>query len=168
MQLDANLKLVDIDEDHVKGVAFNLVLLIWRYRTQLEAHRASRGLVTQMAAQQPTPIGVMQVVETSAVPPDSETRKDFGAMLRLPGIGHFCVTHEGSGFKAASVRAIVSGVHALSRPAFPHAVHDTIANAAQWAAAQNQSLGAPSNAAAIEQALQTLRRLHVERYPPKR
>ena len=163
--LAPNLSLLEIDADHVKGVGVNLVLLVWRYRTLLEPHRAAMRLVTQVAAQHPKGVGVMQLVETTAVPPDSETRKDFGAMLRLPGVGHFCVIHEGSGFKAASVRAIVSGVHALSRPAFPHSVHDNIVDAARWAAARNLSIAAPGDAPAIEAALRALRRLHAERYP---
>lgn len=163
--LAPNLRLVHIDEDHVAGVTFNLVMLVWRYHTHLEAYRAAIRLAEQTAAQNPTGIGVMQVVERMAIPPDSATRTELGVMLRLPAIRHFCVTHEGSGFKAASVRAIVSAAHALSRPTFPHAVHDDVASAARWAAAHNKSIGAPSDAANIEQAVQALRRLHVERYP---
>ena len=33
--LAPNLSLVETDADHVKGVVFNLVLLVWRYRTLL-------------------------------------------------------------------------------------------------------------------------------------
>lgn len=165
MLLPPQLELVEVDEDHAKGIIFNLVLLFWRYRTLQEPHRAAMRLVTQTAAKHPKGVGVMQVVELTAVPPDSETRKDFAAMLRLPGIAHFCVTHEGTGFKAASVRAIVSGVHALCRPAFPHSVHQDLASAARWTASHNRSLGAPSDAEAIEEALRALRRMHGERYP---
>lgn len=165
MSLPPQLELVEVDQDHAKGIVFNLVLLFWRYRTLQEPHRAAMRLVTQTAEKHPKGIGVMQVVEPTAVPPDSDTRKDFVAMLKLPGIAHFCVTHEGTGFKAASVRAIVSGVHALVRPAFPHSVHEDLSSAARWTAARNRSLSAPDDAAAIEEALRALRRMHGERYP---
>lgn len=163
-----NLRLVEIDEEHVAGVYFNLVMLLWRYHTHLEAYRGAIRLATQTSAHHPSGIGVMQIVETTAIPPDSETRKEFGTMMKVPGIRHFCVTHEGIGFKAAAVRAIVSGVHALARPSFPHAVHDDLATAARWAATHNKSIGAPSDADGIEKALQSMRRLHAERYPAPR
>jgi hypothetical protein len=166
--LAPNLRLVHIDEDHVTGVSFNLVMLVWRHHTRLESYRAAIRLAAQTATLNPNGIGVMQVVERMAIPPDSATRTELGVMLRLPAIRHFCVTHEGSGFKAASVRAIVSAAHALARPVFPSAVHDDVASAARWAAAHNKSIGATSDAAGIEQALQSLRRLHVEQYPAPR
>jgi hypothetical protein len=75
------------------------------------------------------------------------------------------VTHDGTGFKAASVRAIVSGVNALARPTFAHSVQSSVPDAARWAAAQNRAIGAADDAAAIERALQSLRRLHVDKYP---
>lgn len=158
-------RVVNLDEDHVTAVAFNLVLLVWRRRTLLEAYRAAIQLVTETVVKNPRGVGVMQVVEVDAIPPDSETRKAFGQMMHLPGIQHFSVTHDGTGFKAASVRAIVSGVNALARPTFAHSVQSSVPDAARWAAAQNRAIGAADDAAAIERALQSLRRLHVDKYP---
>lgn len=158
-------RVVTIDEDHVAGVAFNLVFLVWRRRTLLQSYRAAIQLVNETALKHPRGVGVMQVVEVDAIPPDSETRKAFGQMMHLPGIQHFSVTHDGTGFKAASIRAIVSGVNALARPTFAHSVQSSASDAARWAAAQNRAIGATDDAPAIEHALQWLRRFHVEKYP---
>lgn len=162
------LEVVEIDEDHVKGVAYNLVMMVWRRRTMVVPYRAGMQLVVNLGLKHPNGVGVMQVVETEAIPPDSEARKAFAEFVRLPQIRHFSVTHEGTGFKAASVRAIVSGVNALARPSFVHSVQSTVADASRWAAAQNRLFGARDDAKAIEAALQALRRLHVERYPSPR
>lgn len=154
-----------IDEDHVKGVAFNIVFMVWRRRTLAEPYRAGARLVAQLGAKFPEGVGVMQVVEVDAVPPDSDARKVFVEFLKQEIIKHYSVTHEGTGFKAASVRAIVSGVQTLARPTFEHSVHSSVAAAARWAAAQNKRIGRNDDPAAIERVFQALRKIHVERYP---
>ncbi|RYZ10312.1 MAG: hypothetical protein EOO73_01690 [Myxococcales bacterium] len=159
------LEVVAVDEDHIKGTAFNIVFMVWRRRTLFGAYHAAIALANGLALKHPKGIGVMHVVETEASPPDSEARKAFAEFMKLPVIRHFCVTHEGTGFKAASVRAIASGVHALARPPYPHAVHSAVADASRWAAAQNRQLGRTDDWQAIERVMQTLRRMHVEKYP---
>jgi len=161
----SELEVLEDDHDHVKGVLSNLVMVVWRRRTLLGPYRAAMQLVTRVGLRHPTGVGVMQVVEVDAVPPDSDTRNAFGEMMRHPAVKHFSLTHEGTGFKAASVRAIVSGVNALARPRFPHSVHSSVADASRWAAEKNRIIRAWDDAAAIELALQSLRRLHVEKYP---
>jgi len=161
----SELEVLEDDHDHVKGVLSNLVMVVWRRRTLLGPYRDAMQLVTRVGRRHPTGVGVMQVVEVDAVPPDSDTRNAFGEMMRHPAVKHFSLTHEGTGFKAASVRAIVSGVNALARPRFPHSVHSSVADASRWAAEKNRIIRAWDDAAAIELALQSLRRLHVEKYP---
>ena len=130
-----------------------------------EPYRAAMALATEHARKHPGGIGVMQVVEVDAVPPEAEARKVFTEFMKWPGVAHFSVTHEGGGFKAASVRAIVMGVTALSRPNFPHSVQSSVSDASSWAAAQNRAIGAMADPRAIERALQSLRRLHLQKSP---
>jgi hypothetical protein len=158
-------QVVEIDADHVKAVIHNLVILVWRFRTLVGPYRAAIALIQKHALLHPEGVGVLQVVETEAVPPDTETRKAFKDALGVSGIQHFSVTHEGTGFTAASVRAIVSGVHMLARPSFPHSVQKSVAAAARWAAAQNERIGRHDDWRSIERTMQELRRLHRERYP---
>lgn len=159
------LEVVAVDADHIKGTAFNIAFMVWRRRTLVGPYREGIALVNGLAQKHPSGVGVMHLVETEASPPDSETRKAFTDFLKQPVIKHFSVTHEGTGFKAASVRAIVSGVHAIARPGFEHAVHSTVSDAARWAANLNEKLGRHDEWQAIERVMQTLRRMHVEKFP---
>lgn len=159
------LEVVAVDSDHIKGVAFNIAFMVWRRRTMVGPYRDGIALVSSLAAKHPGGVGVMHVVETDASPPDSDARKAFTDFLKQPAIKHFSVTHEGTGFKAASVRAIVSGVHALARPGFEHSVHSSVAEASRWAAAQNAAIGRRDEWQSIERVMQTLRRMHVEKFP---
>jgi hypothetical protein len=162
---EKEVEVAAIDEDHIKGTAFNMVFFVWRRRTLVGPYRQGIELIKKMGLKHPKGLGVMHVVETDAVPPDADARKAFTDVTQMDEIKYFSVTHEGTGFKAASVRAIMSGVHALARPKFEHAVHSTVADAARWAAAHNKRLGRTEDWTAIEKVLQALRRQHVERYP---
>lgn len=158
-------ELVEIDEDHVKATAFNMLFMIWRRRTTSEAYDRALVLARALATKFPGGIGVCQVVEVDAVPPDSDARKKFVDFLRLKGLKHYSVTHEGTGFKAASVRAIVAGGHALSRASCEHSVHAKLASAASWHEMHQRELGRAETADEIERVAQALRKLHRDRFP---
>ena len=160
------LEVVALDEDHIKGTAFNILFMVWRRRTLLTPFRESIELVNRLAIKHPAGVGVMQIVETEASPPDSETRKALaGDFLQQKAIQHFSMTYEGADFKAASVRGIVFGAQALARPSFAYSVHATVADASRWAASQNRRLGRSDEWQAIERVMQTLRNIHLEKYP---
>lgn len=157
--------IVELDADHVKATSFNMLFMIWRRRTLAGAYRRAAELVRELADSHPEGIGILQVVELEASPPDAETRNLFRDLLGLDGISHFSVTHEGAGFKAAAVRAIVLGAQSLARPQFPHSVHGSLGAAAAWHAAMQRSLGRHEPAATIHRIAQDLRNFHLDRFP---
>lgn len=157
--------LVDLDEDHAKGLAFNMLFMIWRRRTLATAYTRGMQIVRELGAKYPEGVGVLQVVEVDAIPPDSAARSAFVEFFHLKEINHYSVTHEGSGFKAASVRAIAAAAHAMARPRCAHSVHSTLLSAAEWHAKRQIELGHTEDATRIESIAQALRRLHWEKYP---
>lgn len=161
------LDIVACDADHAKGVAFNMLFMVWRYHTTASAYR--QGIVTalNLIRHHPEGIGICQLIELEALPPDSQAREALVQMLRIPGIRHFTATYEGTGFKAAAVRAVLSSVHSLGRPKFAHSVHATLADAASWHAKQQAMLGRPETTALIERTALEVRRKQRESYPPR-
>lgn len=160
------LDIIACDADHAKGVAFNMLFMVWRYHTTAAAYR--HGIVTalNLIKRYPEGIGICQLIELEALPPDSEARTALVHMMHLPGIRHFTATYEGTGFKAAAVRAVLSSVHALGRPKFAHSVHGSLAEAARWHAAQQAALGRPETATLIERMAAEVRRRQRESFPP--
>jgi hypothetical protein len=146
-----------MDVNHAKGRAFNMLFMLWRYETTLVAYRQAVDLAKQMAVAFPEGIGTSHLVEVDAVPPSAETRAVFVEYLRLPGLRHYSVTHEGTGFKAAGIRAIVVAQHTLSRTKCEHAVFSSIAGAAQWHEAEQRKLKRLESAEQIAECLHTLR-----------
>jgi hypothetical protein len=159
------LDIIACDADHAKGIAFNMLFMVWRGHTTAAAYRHGIVAAQDLNRRHPEGIGVCQLVELEAEPPDSEARAAFVHLMRMPGIRHFTVTYEGSGFKAAAVRAVISSAHALGRPKFAHAVHASLADAARWHAKQQAILGRPETATLIERMLTEVRRKQHESYP---
>jgi hypothetical protein len=161
------LNIIACDADHTKGVAFNMLFMVWCGHTTAAAYRQGIVAAQDLIRGHPDGIGICQLIEVEAARPDSEARAAFVHMMRLPGIRHFTVTYEGRGFKAAAVRAVISSAHALGRPKFAHAVHASLTDAARWHAKQQVMLGRPETATVIERMATELRRKQHERYPPQ-
>jgi hypothetical protein len=158
-------QLIELDADHAKAIAFNMLFMVWRRRTASEAYAAGMVLIEELGYRYPEGVGVCNVVEVDAIPPDAEARKKFVELLHLPSLRHFSVTHEGVGFKAASVRAIVAGTHAFARPTTQHSVHSRLTDAGRWHARMQLALGHHEPAERIVQVANALRALHRHQFP---
>jgi hypothetical protein len=158
-------ELIEIDEDHAKARAFNMLFMVWRKRTLADAYGRSIPLARELIGKFPEGIGISQVVEVDAVPPDSDARTLFSYLSRLDGLVHLAVIHDGVGFKAAAVRAIMTGVQALARPKCKLTVVADVNTAAQWHAAEQALLGRRETAEEIAGIVRSLRRIHRDRYP---
>jgi hypothetical protein len=162
-----DFELVDLDDDHVKGLAFNMLFMVWRRRTLATAYTRGMQLIRELGAKHPEGVGVLQVVEVEAVPPDASARSAFVEFLDLRAIKHASLTYEGDGFKAASVRAIVGGALAVARARSVYSVHSTVSRAAEWHEAQQAQIGHMESAKRIESVAQALRRMHWEKFPSR-
>jgi hypothetical protein len=119
---------------HAIGSYRNVVIVLWRGETTLSAVAQLREVLRELIAEYPEGIGLIQVVETSAPPPDAVARKAIARLLAQERgylKGSALVFEEG-GFRMAAVRAIVSGIATLARPGYPHVVFATVLEAADW------------------------------------
>ena len=96
---------------------------------------------------------------------DSSARAAFVDFFHLKEIKHSSLTHEGSGFKAASVRAIAAAAFAVARAKSAYSVHSTLLSASEWHEKRQIELGHREDATRIESIAQALRRVHWEKYP---
>ncbi len=158
-------EIVDIDRDHVKAAAFNMLFVVWRFRTNYAPFRRCVHWGRLLAQKYPQGIGVMHLLEPTAVAPDAPTRRVFPEVIRLEGVQHYSVVYTASGFRAASIRAVLVGAIALARPNCAHSVHTDVARAALWHASEQERIGRTEGPEQIERVVEALRRLHRERYP---
>jgi hypothetical protein len=134
---------IALDEHHIAVTAFNMVFVYWAKETQLLSFQRVCDSLARLASAHSEGVGVCQLVGLQAIPPGSETRTEITRLMteRVGGLlMHYSIVHEGSGFKAASVRAIVSASHMLARTKANLAVFSSLSDASAWHAAQQRVL----------------------------
>jgi len=120
--------------DFAAGFSGQLVAVVWRVRTLDEDVALTTSLVCSVHEATQQLVGLIQIVPPEAVVPDGRMRKTLVKMLRgFEGrVSNSAVIQLGSGFRAAIVRSVVTGLAALSTPSYPHRVFATLREAASW------------------------------------
>lgn len=129
------LELAAHDEAHAVATWRNLLIAVWRTETRAAAvERVSQ--VLGMLAVRHRDVALLQVVEAGATAPDADARRVISRMLKEHADVIRCsaVVYEGDGFRAATLRAVVTGIALLSRPPYPHVVFGSTIAAINWTA----------------------------------
>jgi uncharacterized protein (DUF2267 family) len=129
-----SMQVLGIDDDHIIGNAWNVSVLVWGKRTTLHAIAGSERAILAHAARFPEGIGLLTVVEEIAEIPNDEERKALSVLLSsLSGkVKRSAVAHEGTGFRAAAVRGVATGLTLLARVPFPHRTFEGMEPAVAW------------------------------------
>lgn len=157
---ERSFKIIEVDEHHAKATAFNMLFQFWGKETQVESFRRGREALDRLAAAHREGVGACNIIDPAAVPPSEEARNEITLMIKHGGGGrlkHYSVLFEGTGFKAASVRAVVSAAHMLARAKANLAVFSSLAEAAAWHANQQRLIGRGESAADISSTIRQLR-----------
>jgi hypothetical protein len=127
------LRVAARDRHHALGSWRNVVLVVWREETQIPAIVRTSQLIGELA-QRHGRIALVQIVEQTAVPPESDIRKAISDMLKKHSdhLISSAVVFEGSGFRAAGVRGVVTAISLLSRTKFPHVIFASPPAALNW------------------------------------
>lgn len=152
--------------DYVFAHWDRIVLAVWRGRTTVAAVRKGDHLMHEHAARCGAPIRLLTIIEEAAPLPPVEARMELVACLKRGAgtIERSALVFEGEGFRAASVRAVVAGVSLFSRPAYPHRVFNSVANAARFLA--NDGGPQPASHALIRAVRDARRRTGVSTFVP--
>jgi hypothetical protein len=105
---------------------------------------ALRSALEQHASRHPR-FPVVFVVAESAAIPDGTARKLIAKLLTdvSPHVIAWALVQEGSGFRAAIVRSVVSGLLLLARHPYPFKSFATAIEAAAWLATHETDVSAP-------------------------
>ena len=114
----------------------SVFLVIWRSggETTLEAVGKLRREFERFAAAHPSGVTLLTIVETGAALPPSHVRDALAGFMRSCDgkLKLSAVAFEGTGFRAAAVRGVVTSLTLLARQPFPHKVFSTVEEAARW------------------------------------
>jgi hypothetical protein len=109
-------------------------VVIFHQETTVSAVGTLRRELPAFAAQHPAGIALLTIVEPDAPMPTSDAREALADFMndKRQSILISGVAYEGTGFRAAAVRSVVTGLTVLARQPFPHKVFPTIDDASQW------------------------------------
>ena len=123
------------DGDHLIYSQGRLLVAVWKLETRPDAVKQLVQFAADLAARLGPPrFCLLVIVEESAIPPPAAVRADLATMLRLstPHLIRFATVIEGTGFRAAAVRGVMTSIAVLSRQEFPHRVFSNAETALLW------------------------------------
>jgi hypothetical protein len=153
------------DDDHVLASWQRIFAVVWRQRTTLVGTENLRRECRKFAAKHADGIGLLTVVAAEAPMPASPVRQAVAEFLAEGGAYIKCssVLMEGTGFRAAAVRSVVTGLTMLARQCYPHRVC-SVPDAAAMLSQTLSASGRPTiNPTALRVAIDELRDLTLPR-----
>jgi hypothetical protein len=126
-------KTIANDTNHILGVWKSIVIVVWRNETTVSAIVELGNCLQDHSNLLGKPIGLFMVAERRAPLPTADSRKASADVLQVARLAFSALTFEGTGFRAAAVRGVVTGISMLAKQAFPHKAFATVEDAAAWA-----------------------------------
>lgn len=122
------------DRDLIVGSAENLLLVVWRHATTRDGVAICREHVLQRCSSRGCEFALMTIIEPRAQQPDAAARDALAALMHEGSkwIQVSALVFEGTGFIAATIRGIVTGISMLARQSFPHRVFDSVSEASSF------------------------------------
>jgi len=132
--MEMSAVIVSSSPDYMFATWRQMMIAVWHGETTLEGVKLADGIYEDFAAKNPGGIFVLTIVEEHAPMPDSATRAALSHQLKSGGgkTKYSAVVHEGTGFRAAAVRSVVTGITLFSKPPYPHKVFATVLQAANF------------------------------------
>ncbi len=116
------------------GTLGPVCLAIWRTKPTEALFEAQRAGLASAVAREPGKVIFLCVVESTADAPDQKVRDASAAMISSHGknLAAVACVIEGSGFRAAVTRTVLSGIALVARNAAPTRYFDTVSAASAW------------------------------------
>jgi hypothetical protein len=154
------VQIIDRDDHHVTVAWLNMVFAYWHKETKQAPFRRVCSKLAELAGSYKEGVGVCQMIGLQATPPDAGTRAEITQLIKdgVDGqLKHYSLVYEGTGFKAASIRAVISASQMMARSKTKVAVFSTIADAAEWQARRQNAIGRNEPVRRIEEIMLWLR-----------
>ena len=129
-----------------------VAVLCWHERPTIAALKATQDFF--IAHYQGRDMVMLSIVESTSTPPDASERAYVQAnMHRFTGMRAAASVIEGEGFKAAAIRAVLTGITLALRNPYPMRIFATVAEATPWLLER-----VPGQAGGVEQVVQAVER----------
>jgi hypothetical protein len=127
-------ELLHADSHLAIGTGENVFVIIWRAKTTSEAVQLCRWHFEREYTRRSRKFVILSIIERLDAAPDPKTRRALTELLASGSqrILASALVFEGSGFHAAAVRSVVTGISLLARHTYPHRVFEKVSDAAAF------------------------------------
>jgi hypothetical protein len=167
---DSNVSVHHLSLDLIIGSSESLLVVVWRGATTRDGAIICRDALLQNCAGRGCDFALMLIVEPQAQLPDNRTRELLATTMREANqwVQVSSLVFEGSGFMAAGIRGIVTGITLLARQHFPHRVFENVHDAACFIERKQSPFNqTPFVASKTEASVNELRRRGNEKLPAR-
>lgn len=128
----SQLEFFEVEEHHVLASFRNVAIAVWVDETSVDAVRRAQELLERLAEEWPEGIAFVQVFgeENPGVEPPARAALKELLQKGRDAVREAPVVYEGSGFRAAAIRAIVTGLLSGRGHGFPQRVYSRVEDAA--------------------------------------
>jgi hypothetical protein len=153
-------RLVERHPEFSLGVWRNLLVPVWLSRTTVFAAQKAIAQSEKLIRSYPEGIVMLTLIGNDAGKPDAAAVKLLAEhMSSIAGhIKHSAVVFEGTGFRAAFIRAVTTGLSLLANHPYPHRMCEFDTAVEDVARAMSQAKGTPVLAVSVRRAVQDIRR----------
>jgi hypothetical protein len=130
--LAAAPRILENDLDHALATWHRVVIVVWRRETSPSAIERLGLAMLVLERAIGHSVGLFMVVEQGAPLPSNEARSTSATVLQKASLALSAVTFEGAGFRAAAVRAVVTGIGLLAKAPYPYKSFAQVEEAAAW------------------------------------
>lgn len=163
----ASLSFVAIEPHYVLASWRMVSIAVWVDDTPVSAIQAAQGMLMRLSLEFPEGIALIQVIGEDNQSIETPARNALKDLLRSGRsvIRLAPVVYEGSGFRAAAVRAIVTGLLSQRSFGFPHRVYSELEDAALAIAREFEKREPTRFARELCEAMADLRDRHARAFP---
>jgi hypothetical protein len=148
---------VEEDEDHVVGLFHRVLIVDWRKEMTPAAMKGLERHLVEHSRRARGRVVFFTVIEHGASLPSNEVRTLNAGLLRACPIQLSVLVFEGTGFQAATVRGVGTGIGLLARTPCPHRAFSSVGQAADWVEAQTVNDEAVVGSLLLSRAVRYLR-----------
>jgi hypothetical protein len=161
------LDIVEIEEHHVLATFRNVAIAVWVDQTRVDAVQRAQQIIERLAADWSDDIAFLQVFGEDVQHVDAPARTALMTLLAAGSgsIRDAPVVYEGTGFRAAAIRAIVTGLLTQRGYGFSHRVYSRVEDAALSIARTMEKREPTRHARELCEALERIREVHERKYP---
>lgn len=165
--LAADLAFAKFDADCIIAGFRNVAIAIWIDGTSLPNIKDAQTWLRELASVFPDGIAFLQIIGEDHPGIDAGARTALDNLLRSGRtfIREAPVVYEGTGFRAAAVRAVVTGIFSQRSLGFPHRVYSSVEDAALAIGRRFEKREPARFARELCEALAAIRDRHFDEFP---